>query len=538
MRAAALALVLLISAVSAAAALPALQAPATAKAGAEVDVTIDGAPPKAFVGIVPTGSRDGSYDAYRYPDARGSARLMAPPRAGEFEIRLMDGKPPYPVLARRPLTVEPTSASLDGPSEVKAGATFRMRWTGPGHKLDFVTIVAAGSPETRYGAVVYLAPDAVDVRAPDAPGDYEVRYLAAQSYATLARVKLKVLPMAASVRAPEEALAGEAIAVQWEGPDHPGDYITILPKTAHEGASANYTYTALGKPAQVRVPLEPGVYEVRYSTGQSHTTLARAALRVKPAREEPGLVSVAQASIATDAVEVILDASGSMLLRMGSQRRIDVARQVLLRMTSSVLPAQVPFALRIFGREVDSCQSDLDIPLGPLDPRQVAERLKALEVKNMARTPIGASLEKAAQDLASAKGDRLVVLVTDGEETCGGDPGKAIERLARAGGTTRVNIIGFAVDDAKLEASFRHWAQAGHGAYFSARDPAALTRALTQALRLGFEVVGPQGHVVAEGIAGEEAVRVPPGEYTVRRKGSAAGVSIRIKSRETASVRL
>jgi hypothetical protein len=83
--------------------------------------------------------------------------------------------------------------------------------------------------------------------------------------------------------------------------------------------------------------------------------------------------------------------------------------------------AGTPFAFRVFGREVDSCQTDLDIPLSPLNASAVASKVNALEVKNNARTPIGASLEKVTSDLAAVKGERLVVLLTDGEETCGGD---------------------------------------------------------------------------------------------------------------------
>ena len=36
------------------------------------------------------------------------------------------------------------------------------------------------------------------------------------------------------------------------------------------------------------------------------------------------------------------------------------------------------------------------------------------------------TLEKVADDLRSARGERLVILLTDGEETCGGEPATAI----------------------------------------------------------------------------------------------------------------
>ena len=44
-----------------------------------------------------------------------------------------------------------------------------------------------------------------------------------------------------------------------------------------------------------------------------------------------------------------------------------------------------------FGREVDSCQTDLDVPVAPLNPAAVGQRIAALVAKNGAKTPIGAS---------------------------------------------------------------------------------------------------------------------------------------------------
>ena len=48
-------------------------------------------------------------------------------------------------------------------------------------------------------------------------------------------------------------------------------------------------------------------------------------------------------------------------------------------------------------------------------------------------TPLGAALGRVAADLRDATGPRIVVLVTDGEETCGGDPRGAIAGLVAQG---------------------------------------------------------------------------------------------------------
>jgi hypothetical protein len=338
-------------------------------------------------------------------------------------------------------------------------------------------------------------------------------------------------------------IAGESFKVSWKGPDNPRNFITVVPKGAREGEySASYAYTTPpANPVTLTSPLEPGDYELRYSTAESYYTLARAALRVVPGKDAPGRISVTLASGAKPggAVELILDASGSMLQKLGATRRIDIAKQTLTKLTGSTIPAGTPFALRVFGREVDSCQTDLDVPVSPLNPGAVAQRIAALQAKNGAKTPIGASLAKVTDDLKGVSGEKLVVLITDGEETCGGDPAAEIEKLRKAGVGTRISIVGFALDDQKLAATFRRWSDLGGGAFFDAKDAAGLDKSLTEAMRPGFEVVNGQGQVIASGIVGGDAVAAPAGNHTVRIKGRANSAKpVSVKPKETANVAL
>ncbi|HEY7640547.1 MAG TPA: VWA domain-containing protein [Steroidobacteraceae bacterium] len=600
--------------------------PASAKAGAAVQITVAGSKnPRDFVTIVEKSAREGAYGGYEYVSKPGTFKLMAPTNPGEYEIRLLAADSPYPTLARRPLRIDAVAATLDAPAQVAAGAKFSVKWTGPnnerdyiaygnaarpyigyeytkagnplqltapddpgqyelryflgagdviigrrpitfgavsasiaappsaaaGSKIkvtwqgpnndrDFVTIVKAGEAEKQYGAYEYTSKGSpVEMRAPDIAGEYEVRYLTAQTYATLATTKLTVTSVSASVKAPASAVAGSSVAVSWQGPNNERDYVTIVKKGAREGEYDNYEYTARGNPVKVLAPVEPGEYEVRYSTGQAYATLARAPITITPAKEQPGTVEVIAASAlpAGSAVEIILDASGSMLQKIGKERRIDIARQTLTKLVTTTIPAGTPFAFRVFGRMEDSCQSDLDVPLGPLSVQAVTAKLGGLEPKNGAKTAIGASLELVASDLGSVKGERLVILLTDGEETCGGDPAAAIDKLKKAGTKVRVNIVGLAIDDANLAATFRHWADAGNGMYFDTQGAAALNDAMAKAMRPSFEIVDAQGAVVGEGLAGGEPVRVIPGNYTVRLAGgTGASKSVTVKTQEKTTV--
>jgi hypothetical protein len=519
-----------------------LDAPPTAAAGSSVTVKWTGpAGRHDRIIVVPPATPDGQAKNGTYITSGLDAHLRMPEQPGEYELRYFPYKQRTP-LARRRISVLPVSATVAGPSSAVAGSSIQVEWTGPHNRIDRIGVVQAGSPDRTplltHTFVSRKSP--LSVRAPEQPGEYEIRYVTAYSRSTLASTKITITAASASIEGPIKAVAGAEFTVRWQGPANSGDRVLVIAKGASDVAWERWGYVYAGKALVLRAPHAPGSYELRYVTGHFHTTLARAALEVTPAEQVPGLVevSVKQAVSQGGAVEVILDASGSMLQRIGSQRRIDVAVQTLTELTTSTIPGGTAFALRVFGREANSCQSDLVLPLRPLDGAAIKAAVSALEPKNNAKTPIGASLEAVEQDLGAVKGERLVILITDGEETCGGDPASAIEELKRAGVDARVNIVGFAIEEAKLASTFRLWATAGGGDYFDARDAAGLSNALGLALRPAFEIVDKKKSVVATGVAGAEPVKVMPGEYRVKLAGKNGPTQpVRVRSKETSTVR-
>ena len=238
----------------------------------------------------------------------------------------------------------------------------------------------------------------------------------------------------------------------------------------------------------------------------------------------PGLLSVVAADDGGKngtapggaAVELILDASGSMLQRMQGKRRIAIAKDVLIEAVREHIPAGTPVALRVFGhKEPDACRTDLEIPLAPLDAEAAAAKISGIQAMNLARTPIAASLAAVEADLKGAAGAAAIVLVTDGEETCEGDPGKVIEALQARGFQVNLNIVGFAIDNVELAEQFRTWAELGGGRYFAANDQDGLSAALEVALRVPFTVFDRGGNAVATGEVGGEPVPLEQGVYRV-----------------------
>jgi hypothetical protein len=522
-----------------------LEAPATVVGGNKVPVTFTG-PHNQFdkIGVVPAGAPDvadlGPYFAFVFNG--NQAHVLTPDRPGEYEIRYVRGAGGT-ALARRKLTVTGAAATVHGPGTAVSGATISVAVTGPHAEYDRIGIVAAGAPDTatpgRYSSFTF-GKNQVGVRIPEQPGAFEIRYFMGSTGRPLASEKLTITGTTASVQGPGKTPAGESFKVNWKGPANEYDHIVVVAKGAPEDKWVTSAFVFKRSPTSVLAPVAVGHYEIRYQTGETGTTLARDDLEVVPAKEEPGLLSVKAAENALSAggaVEIILDASGSMLQKLGGERRIDIAKKTLTRLTAEVIPAGTPFALRVFGREPRSCQSDLDLPLRPLDPAVVGAKVGALVAKSHAKTPIAASLEKVASDLANVKGERLVILVTDGEETCGGNPWRTIQKLRSGGVNVRVNIVGFAVDDAKVAATFRQWSETGNGMYFDAQDAAGLNEGLAASVRPAFQVRDAKNQVVADGLAGGEAIPLLPGLYTVSLKGQKGHVQhVTVRPKQTTSV--
>ena len=465
---------------------------------------------------------------YVYTKRGNPVTLTAPDKPGTYAIQYRTGAQYY-ILATTTVTVAGVAAAVAAPDRVRAGEHFEVTWQGPDNSQDFIAIAPQGSVVREYHHYQYTRKGSpVRLHAPDEPGTYEIRYQTGQSYTILANQSVIVEPVSATLEGPAQVPGGSDFDEIWTGPDHPGDFIAVVEKGAgkRSAAKGGWSYARRGSPARLRAPLEPGPYEVRYQTGQSAAILATRPLLVTPPPTPPGHLSVSLARSASgfgpdDAVEIILDASGSMLKKHHGRRRIEIAREVLVSLTGAVVPEGTPFALRVFGhREVDSCRTDLEEPLAPLDSARIDARLAGVQAMHLARTPLARSLQLVAQDLAAVTGQRVVVLVTDGEETCDGDPAVAIESLQASGIDVRVNIVGFAIDDADLKSRFRYWADLGGGDYYDADSADELQHSMNQAVQAPYEVRDTAGSVVARGVVGDDGVQLPPGEYQIETRST------------------
>ena len=215
------------------------------------------------------------------------------------------------------------------------------------------------------------------------------------------------------------------------------------------------------------------------------------------------------------AVELVLDTSGSMLEKLGKKTKLKIAEASLVQLVDE-LPADLPVALRTFKAQPRSCATVLRVPLGPLDRETMDKTIRTLPIKKGTRTPIAKAIDKAAADLAEFDGHRVVVLVTDGKEDCGGDPAAAIEALNADGSSAAVHIIGYDLpDDQATHDALAEWAALGNGRYIEAVDRASLMAALDQVLAAPYLVFDADGVLVAQGVVGDDGVAVEAGVYRV-----------------------
>ena len=151
----------------------------------------------------------------------------------------------------------------------------------------------------------------------------------------------------------------------------------------------------------------------------------------------------------------VLDGSGSMNAQWGQgQSRMDVAKDILARLVDSLrINPKLELALRVYGhryaRQSNNCNdSQLEVPFGVNNHNAIIGEIRDLTPRGV--TPITYSLLQAAKDFPAGAGYRnIVILITDGVESCGGDPCQASVELQKKGVFLRPFIIGLGVPGGK-----------------------------------------------------------------------------------------
>lgn len=211
---------------------------------------------------------------------------------------------------------------------------------------------------------------------------------------------------------------------------------------------------------------------------------------------------------------LVLDSSGSMREPAGGGDTRFQAATAAVDEVIGGLPPTLDVGLRVYGAEIadgpGSCRdSELAVPVGPLDRRALRSAVQDAAPKG--NTPIAYSLQQAAKDLP-ADGQRTVVLISDGEESCGGNPCAVARSLSAQGLDVRVDVIGFQVSGAARD-QLTCIAQAGRGTYYDAPDASALSAQLERLSARAAREYRAAGTPVEGAPTPAEAPMLEPGQY-------------------------
>ncbi|MCH9807185.1 MAG: VWA domain-containing protein [Alphaproteobacteria bacterium] len=158
----------------------------------------------------------------------------------------------------------------------------------------------------------------------------------------------------------------------------------------------------------------------------------------------------------TDDAMVVFDASGSMsgMLRTGVRvSRIDQVREAL----EIVLPQierHRKLGLIVYGPQIGPRNADpiaqcanIDLVFTPKPnaARYIIDEVNALVPSGV--TPLTDAIVKAAEVLNYREQPATVVLFTDGQETCGGQPCQTVIKMLGQARALRIHVINYAIRD-------------------------------------------------------------------------------------------
>ncbi|BAK33764.1 hypothetical protein MLP_07500 [Microlunatus phosphovorus NM-1] len=235
-------------------------------------------------------------------------------------------------------------------------------------------------------------------------------------------------------------------------------------------------------------------------------------------------------------VLLLLDVSGSMNEKISSGGTKFAAAKRALKQVADALPAGTQVGLRVYGSEIaepkeensKACRdTELVMPVGTLNRDKMYRAVDSF--KAVGETPIAYSLGKAADDLGDT-GRRVLVLISDGEESCAGDPCPVAKRLADKGVDLQFNAIGLDVGG-KARKQLKCIAEAGNGSYYDADqadDLSEAVRKITQRALRPFAITGTR---VRGTESPENAPQLTTGQYQDRLGASDGARYYRIDRR-------
>lgn len=123
----------------------------------------------------------------------------------------------------------------------------------------------------------------------------------------------------------------------------------------------------------------------------------------------------------------LVDGSGSMLAQWEGKTRMDRAKEILTDLVDSLAAVDnLELGLRVYGhqyhRKYQKCNdTKLEVPFSPNNHSKLKTSIQGIRPQGV--TPLALSLEQAANDFPESDNVRnVLIMITDGLESCDGDP--------------------------------------------------------------------------------------------------------------------
>ncbi len=145
-------------------------------------------------------------------------------------------------------------------------------------------------------------------------------------------------------------------------------------------------------------------------------------------------------------IEFVVDGSQSMDNQWDHSSRLGEARRILGKLCDSLsqLP-NVELALRMYGHqfppEMANCKdTKLEVHFAKKNSKFIKGKMALIKAKGI--TPIAYTLERCATDFPKTPSRNVVILITDGEESCHGDPCAVARELQKKNIILKPFVIG------------------------------------------------------------------------------------------------
>jgi Mg-chelatase subunit ChlD len=176
---------------------------------------------------------------------------------------------------------------------------------------------------------------------------------------------------------------------------------------------------------------------------------------------------------------MIFDSSGSMATKIEGKSKLDIAKNATNKFIENIKSSGANLGVLVYGHKGSNNSKDKTIScagieevywFGVINPDVAKSKFNNLNATGW--TPIAKSLEMAKDILikkATKEDKNIIMLISDGEETCNSDPVAMTKEIKNAGFNIKVNVIGFDVGGT-TEAQLRKIAEAGDGQYSSVKN--------------------------------------------------------------------